>query len=310
MRARGRRLALLDRLALASRLAPPPSSRRPTTCRTRSAYLGETRGPAELVPVRDAVGLDVAVRDHVVAPQQHAVEGARARHQARAGPGPAITSSIELVDHGVLDAGAGSGCPASPRRSEPQKSRCSLPGDSDCGHTVDGHVEVEVVDAVLVLRGVHGADARASTPSRSRFFTNGSAMRSNCGSERRISNCIGSPVARSTSFCPCDGPARLLQQRERLAEVRRGCCRSRRSSAARTPCVKTSGGELCRGTARAPSSSSPAGQPARRQLGVREVAPGAGVRAVEQVLVRPLEVERVAERLAHARGPGRSAAAC
>ena len=49
------------------------------------------------------------------------------------------------------------------------------------------------------------------------------------------------------------------------------------------------------------ASSLGSGQPARRQLGVREIALGARVGAVEEVLVGPLEVERVGERVPHPR---------
>ena len=43
--------------------------------------------------------------------------------------------------------------------AEPQKSRCSLPGDSDCAKVVDDDVVVVRVLAALVLRAVDHAHA-------------------------------------------------------------------------------------------------------------------------------------------------------
>ena len=57
----------------------------------------------------------------------------------------------QLVDHRILDADE-LRLPGVSAAAEPQKSRCSLPGDSDWPKPLDDHVEVEVVDAVLVLR--------------------------------------------------------------------------------------------------------------------------------------------------------------
>ena len=49
--------------------------------------------------------------------------------------------------------------PSRAAAAEPQKSRCSLPGDSDCGEVVDDDVVVVRVLAALVLRAVDGAQA-------------------------------------------------------------------------------------------------------------------------------------------------------
>ena len=44
--------------------------------------------------------------------------------------------------------------------AEPKNSRCSLPGDSDCGNDHDRHVEIEGVHALLVLRDIDRAERR------------------------------------------------------------------------------------------------------------------------------------------------------
>ncbi len=47
--------------------------------------------------------------------------------------------------------------PGESAAAEPQKSRCSLPGDSDCGKHRRNHVVVEILAALLVLRRIDRA---------------------------------------------------------------------------------------------------------------------------------------------------------
>ena len=95
------------------------------------------------------------LRHDVEIPQQHAVE--------RLGGGDQLVAVLgeddaldQLVDRRVLDADqvARAGLSAA---CEPQKPRCSLPGDSDSPHEADDDVEVPLPQPVLVLRGIDGA---------------------------------------------------------------------------------------------------------------------------------------------------------
>ena len=163
--------------------APPPSAASTHQVSKPSAYFGTTRGPAELVPVGDAEGLDVPVRDHVVAPQEHAVERARARDQARA---------VGRGDH-QLDQRSTTGSlmparlrlPGRPRSPTPQKSRCSLPGRQRLSPDVHDHVEVEVVESGTGTgRCPRCGRARHRSRGAPGSSAKGRAIRSNVGDRR------------------------------------------------------------------------------------------------------------------------------
>ena len=82
--------------------------------------------------------------------------------------GAAISMLDQAVDRGVLMPMV-LRLPGVSAALEPQKSRCSLPGDSDWPKPVDDHVEVELVGRAAWYCAVSTVRTFMSMPMRSRF---------------------------------------------------------------------------------------------------------------------------------------------
>ena len=233
------------------------------------------------------------MRDHVVAPQQHPVEGAGRGDQAVAvGRGDDLLD--QRVDHRVLDAGVvaaarGVGGNAGPVVVLLVARRQRLAEDAG------DHVEVKVLEALLVLGRIDQPDLGRDAE----FLQVLDEGRDDALELRRDDEELDFHGLAAGAGKPgiLDCPAGLAQQLERRAQVAprvaRAVGRGRRVGLA-----EDLGREL---TAEGfeQRQLGRVRQARRRQLGVREIARGAGVGAVEQVLVGPLEVEGVGERLAH-----------
>src|SRR5690606_30908741 len=112
-------------------------------------------GPRELVPVRDALLADVPVRHHVVAPEHYAIE--------RPGRGDEIFARRrgddlldQMVHHRILDAREIAAARDVRGLAAPEVALL-VAGRQTLAPGGDDHVEVELVEAVLVLSGVDRA---------------------------------------------------------------------------------------------------------------------------------------------------------
>ncbi len=107
--------------------------------------------------------------------------------------------------------------PGGPRLAEPQKSRCSLPGESDWPQSSVDHVEIEVAHAVLVLRGVHDAQADADPePLQRGLVEQHVALGGGVVGEELDGERLALGV---DALAALDLPAGFLQQPVRLAQV-------------------------------------------------------------------------------------------
>src|SRR2546428_3417619 len=258
--------------------------------------LGRDGGAAEHVPRRHAEVLDVPVWDDVEAPEQHPVEGARPIHQALP-VGGRDERLHEGVDDRILNAGEIAAPEHARARGRPVID-LFVARRERFGPEADDHVEVEAVLAVLVLRGVHGAHARGDAEALEVLGEGqGDALEGRLGEENlELEGRARAPV--HELHVPHD-PARALQQLqggEKMIPDEAGAVGDGRLVLA---------GEDLLGDPSAKRGEdlqlARRGQAPRCQLGVREVALRPRVSAVEERAIRPLEVESVAERLAHPR---------
>ena len=229
-----------------------------------------------------------------MAPQEHAVERAGPRDEARA-IGRRDHRIDQLVHHRVLDAGIVAAARGVRARGMPEvvllvaRRQRLAPHDDRC-------VEVEVLLPFLVLRRIHGAHARLDAETLQVLHERQrDALPRRVAQEdlelHRLAALVHEPLA-------LDRPSGGRQERQRVPDVVAdvpGAVGLRRVVLLREDFVGHLAAERLED-----AKLFRRGQAARGQLRVREVALRPRVGAVEQGLVRPFEVERVAERLTYA----------
>ena len=244
-----------------SRQTRRPSPRRPTRCRTGPPGRARPRA-AELVPVGDAVVADVPVGDDVVAPQQHAIERARARRPALRGPArrSAARRARRPPDRRCRPR---CGCPAAPRRPIPSSraARCRATATGPRPTTIMSKSKASMrcwYCAVSTVR-TRGVDPEPLEVLRE---GQGDALEERVDQqdlerERELAVLSGSACLVCGSICQ---PASVSSSTA-LAQVVADVARCRRVVGGSYSVGEDLVGDACRGRARGAASSAGAGRP-------------------------------------------------
>ena len=175
------------------------------------------RRMAEFVPIDHTKGPAVPVGDDVEVPQQDAVERAGAVDQALT-VGCRDQDVDQRVDDGVFDADDVAAARLACRQRAPEIA-LFVAGRKGLGEHFDRHVEIEIVDAPLVLGRVHGADSHRDTQPL-QIAREGQA---HALEGRRIEQKLeleGLTRFLVDQLAVTNDPAGFLQQREGAAQVR------------------------------------------------------------------------------------------
>ena len=218
----------------------------------------------------------------------HAVERAAGAAAVRAVVSAPTMLVDQRVDGRALDARV---VAASPRRRPPccrTGRRSSLPGVVRAGKADGGHVEVELLQALLVQREVDRARSSAAMPSFSRLRIQGDD-----GRARRLPCCPGirAPAARPWR---CAARRRGTPSRPRFSSACAPCAGCRAATVRRRRCAaaRTSGRTRPRAACRAAARAAPAPPATAVPSASQSVLPNrplhALVAAVEQLPVHPL----------------------